>query len=405
MKFNRKNFVMHKLPLKMNAIKKGISFFKKKYIFFIPELYNNLVNESVSCHTSQNTFIILREILCDEHFDAYSVIYQYLTLGELAHAQNAIKAFGHIDRFIFVQKDTRSFRKIIRLIYFAYRSKLILSTSPLIPYKFKHKNQIHIALNYYSPFKSDLKWKLAANSIDYVISASSLSSYIDSQTSSIPINQYKVLGFPRNDYLIRPRFSRKHILNILGFDERKKYILYLPTHRVGNSQNAYADVLVPGVTNNIILDKLLGDNDSVMIIKGHSNEYSCNVLEYKNIVYLPLNYNFTLYDVMPHMDTFLLDYSSVYYDILLLGKKIIFNFIDFKEFNEARGFVFENIEDICLGEFAYDEKTLLKHLGNSQDKLTNSVDVGRYDLILNLTNKHKDSNSTGRVLNFIKEII
>ena len=377
---------------------------QKKYIFFIPDVYNDLINESLSNYTSQNPFIILREILHDNHFDSFKIIYQYNSESELLRAKNAVKELGFMDRFIFIEKNIRSPRKIISLIYFAFQSKLILSTSPLMPYKFKHSKQIHIALNYYSPFKSDIKWKLQSNSIDYVISTSMFASYIDSQTSSIPINQYKILGFPRNDYLINPRFSKEEIFKKLDFDTSKNYVLYLPTHRVGNIHDSDDKKLVVGVTDNNYLDALLGEINSVLVIKGHINSYTNELLEYKNIIHLPTNYDFTVYDVMPHMDSFLLDYSSIYFDILLLNKKIIFNFIDYKMFERSRGFSFDNIEDVCFGDIAYDENSLLQFIKNSADHPVNIIKSKDFDLIVNLAHKYQDSNSTNRVLDFIKEV-
>lgn len=377
---------------------------QKKYIFFIPDVYNDLINESLSNYTSQNPFIILREILHDNHFDSFKIIYQYNSESELLRAKNAVKELGFMDRFIFIEKNIRSPQKIISLIYFAFQSKLILSTSPLMPYKFKHSKQIHIALNYYSPFKSDIKWKLQSNSIDYVVSTSMFASYIDSQTSSIPINQYKILGFPRNDYLINPRFSKEEIFKKLDFDTSKNYVLYLPTHRVGNIHDSDDKKLVVGVTDNNYLDALLGEINSVLVIKGHINSYTNELLEYKNIIHLPTNYDFTVYDVMPHMDSFLLDYSSIYFDILLLNKKIIFNFVDYKMFERSRGFSFDNIEDVCFGDIAYDENSLLQYIKNSADHPVNIIKSKDFDLIVNLAHKYKDSNSTNRVLDFIKEV-
>ena len=376
----------------------------KRNIFFIPDVYNDLINESLLNYSSQNPFIILREILHDEHFDSYKIIYQYSSESELLRAKNSVNELGVVDRFIFLEKNIQSLKKTISLIYFAFQSKLILSTSPLIPYKLKHNNQIHIALNYYSPFKSDIKWKLESNSIDYVVSTSMFASYIDSQTSSIPINQYKILGFPRNDYLINPRFSREEIFKKLGFDTSKNYVLYLPTHRVGNVDDPDDGNLVVGITDNNYLDTLLGQINSVLVIKGHINNYSNELLEYKNIIHLPTNFDFTVYDVMPHMDSFLLDYSSIYFDILLLNKKIIFNFIDYKLFEQSRGFSFDNIEDICIGEIAYDEHSLMQYIKNSADHAANLTKSKDLDLIIKLSHKYQDSNSTNRVLNFIKEV-
>ena len=377
---------------------------QKKYIFFIPDVYNDLIDESLSNYTSQNPFIILREILHDDHFDSYKIIYQYNSESELLRAKNSVKELGAIDRFIFLEKNIQSLQKTISLVYFAFQSKLILSTSPLIPYQLKHNKQIHIALNYYSPFKSDIKWKLESNSIDYVVSTSMFASYIDSQTSSIPINQYKILGFPRNDYLINPRFSKEEIFKKLDFDTSKNYFLYLPTHRVGNVDDSNDGNLVVGINDNNYLDALLGDINSVLVIKGHINNYSNELLEYKNIMHLPTSSEITVYDVMPHMDGFLLDYSSIYFDILLLNKKIIFNFIDYKLYEQSRGFSFDNIEDICFGDIAYDKKSLIQLIKNSAEHSANLADSAGYDFIVKLAHKYRDSNSTNRVLNFIKEV-
>ena len=114
--------------------------------------------------------------------------------------------------------------------------------------------------------------------------------------------------------------------------------LYLPTHRVGNVDDSNDGNLVVGIMIIIYLDALLGDINSVLVIKGHINNYSNELLEYKNIMHLPTSSEITVYDVILY-GWFLLDYSSIYFDILLLNKKIILILLTISFMNKAEDFL------------------------------------------------------------------
>lgn len=47
-------------------------------------------------------------------------------------------------------------------------------------------------------------------------------------------------------------------------------------------------------------------------------------------------------------DVLITDYTSAYFDFLLLDKPVVFNFYDFEEYSETRGFSFTPIKTFVL---------------------------------------------------------
>ena len=70
--------------------------------------------------------------------------------------------------------------------------------------------------------------------------------------------------------------------------------------------------------------------------------------------------NIQLYELLAKTDALVTDYSSVYYDYLLTDKPIGLTVDDFKEYIKARGFVYENPQDILKGEYINDTDELIK---------------------------------------------
>ena len=128
------------------------------------------------------------------------------------------------------KRNIFSFYRYLWFYFYVYSSLLIISSSQYLQIKFKKKGiEIHLALNYFIPFKNDYTvYDIKKNSHDYVISTSLNSAFIDSVSSKININKYKILGFPRM-ITSKNLGIKKFILETINAPLiPKKLILYAP---------------------------------------------------------------------------------------------------------------------------------------------------------------------------------
>ena len=108
-----------------------------------------------------------------------------------------------------------------------------------------------------------------------------------------------------------------------------------------------------------------------------------------------------LYEILSDTDALITDYSSIYYDYLLLDKPIGVTLDDFEEYTKKNGFPFENVLDILKGEYIYNKNDLIKFIKN----VNQGIDEKRADrqVINNLVNKYQKGNYSEFVLNYLIE--
>ena len=304
----------------------------------------------------------------------------------------------------------RKFVRTISIVYAYLSSKYILSSSSLEPLPFKRSRQLHIVANYFNPFKSDLSdYDIIHPTADYVFTTSLISAHIDSSSSSISVKNYIVTGFPRNDYLIAPRFSRSDLLKNLGLNlDFKQIIVFAPTHRNSSYSN------LDGVNFSSLIEALLPAierNNSAFVIADHPAAGSdLNILSdsYKShdcVILLSNHQSVSIYDVLAHADLLISDYSSVYFDFLLLERPVVFFFPDFSQYNSARSFSYDPIENVCAGPICYNDTQLVESVELFFDDPSEFKKFYSEKIIWmrKLVNKHCDSSSLRRVLSFLLE--
>ena len=108
-----------------------------------------------------------------------------------------------------------------------------------------------------------------------------------------------------------------------------------------------------------------------------------------------------LYEILSDTDALITDYSSIYYDYLLLDKPIGITLDDFEEYTKKNGFPFENVLEILKGEYIYKKDDLIKFIKN----VNQGIDEKRADrqVINNLVNKYQKGNYSEFVLNYLIE--
>lgn len=147
----------------------------------------------------------------------------------------------------------------------------------------------------------------------------------------------------------------------------KKVITFAPTYRGYNQQEAYYDY------DSIDFDKLYNycqESNSIVIFKMHHfiNQKINIDKKYKNIFYDLSNYN--LNDLLYSTDILITDYSSCFYDFLLLKKTIIFYVYDKDIYCSTRG-IHRPLEDVAPGKICTNFDELLGVLRNKNYKNQN----------------------------------
>jgi CDP-glycerol glycerophosphotransferase (TagB/SpsB family) len=285
------------------------------------------------------------------------------------------------------------------------KSKYIFSSNVLeqrFPYKLK--KQIYISLNYFATsLKSDKPRKSYKWPVEYVASTSLLSSQIISNFSLVPLDNFKTLGFPRNDNILKPRFSREQLIKMLNVSFKiEKIIIHTPTHRMGHNIATKKDVVYYEDSREELCG-ILNKHNAFLIIVSHPSEQLL-IDEGKNdriALYKP-NFQYTLYDLIPHADALITDYTTVYYDFLLTNKPVIFNFYDKEIYEKERGFAFDPIENICAGTIVKNKEELFNAI---QQTLT-GVDEHKQHrkFVTSMIHKYVDCNSSERIFNFCKTL-
>ena len=181
---------------------------------------------------------------------------------------------------------------------------------------------------------------------DYHISTSDFVNQT-SLSEVIQAKQHLNLGYPRNDLLLKKHSSLDLLfvdLKIYNFVKNNKTIVYMPTHR--ESQPSFGQTSAKELPLNLIsFNQFLKENNLFFILKLHpfvSNLYDTQY--FSHIIFYKSQQD--IYPILKYTDILITDYSSVYFDFLLLGRPIIFFDYDYKEYSSnIDGFVYDYEEN------------------------------------------------------------
>ena len=273
-----------------------------------------------------------------------------------------------------------------------------------------------INLGYYSAsFKNDVMdsnnpyfinyKKVSSRDFDYYVCSSNFSIMSIYPTFSIPYNNYVSLGMCRNDFLFS---SDERVQNIRMILESmvsysvKTIVLYTPTHKDYERNLAFsaARELLGFTADLTTLDSFLKSKGIMIICKlhPHQNKEVIKKALPESIQIFEANTYFGLSELMKASDALMTDYTSGYYDYLILDKPVIFNFYDIDRYNETRGFAIMPIETICAGEIIKTEGEMIKSLSNLEQN--KKLFAEKRKLIKELIFSDRDSHSCERIYNY-----
>lgn len=187
---------------------------------------------------------------------------------------------------------------------------------------------------------------LVGHIYDYFISTSK---YVNDTSLSavIQAKEYLDFGYPRNDLLLKEHDA----LDLLFYDKAlyelsqiKKTIVYMPTHRESSSSVGSRNKNLIPIEFKKLNEKMQSLN-AHFIIKFHPfvmqfYEDIKNSNEYSHIHFHSIQGD--IYPLLKYTDILVTDYSSIYFDFLLLNKPIIFFDYDYDEYSSnMKGFVYD----------------------------------------------------------------
>lgn len=279
-------------------------------------------------------------------------------------------------------------------------------------------NQLNLFLSHGCKMKNTKKHNYCAGPyVDFINIQSHFFDEITCSESEAEKSQLVYLGYPRCDWF----FVKNNIVDQLAkIGVTGNYIIWLPTFRKHMRANRdvhsdkYESMGIPLIYNKEMLlecNGFLQDKKLHIIYKPHPVQDVTNLkkVELSNIHIISdktlCDLNLQLYQVIAESKALISDYSSVYFDYLLLNRPIATTVDDLEQWKEGEGFAYdvesifkETTEQIAnLDElYAFIQNVIID--GNDEKQKARQE-------MCEQTIMHRDGNSAKRVADFVMEKI
>lgn len=274
-------------------------------------------------------------------------------------------------------------------------------------------DQVRVQLWHGCGFKTRVNFVRCEKRYEYTTVISDLYSKIHQDIYGLREDQILVTGYAKQDWLFHPIDEFETVLDI---PKAKKYIFWMPTFRSAKEQlqnlNEYE---LDGATGLPIvstyemmecLNGLLRSFDIMLVLKlhpfqdrekiGRADMENMVVLDNENLAEKDIQIN----QLLGHADALISDYSSAAVDYMLLDRPIAFTLDDVEEYEQSRGFVFENIKEQLPGKELYsfdDLCTFIREIGEGVD----STMEKRRELT-SVMHKYQDDNNCRRIVEALR---
>lgn len=222
--------------------------------------------------------------------------------------------------------------------------------------------------------------------------------------------QYRVTGMPRNDLLFLAD-GKKNLAEKMPASRGKRIVMYMPTFRVIMDQG----VTMNGNEEGYLfywkdfdagkLEDFCKKNNVFFIFKLHPSDVSkvgklSIQSEYMDILTDDMLGDKCMYEFLNAADVLVTDYSSVYFDYLLLNRPIVFTDNDSASYAENRGFMLEPLEFWRPGPVVH---TFERFLGEIKKALDGQDEYGQArETLMPFVHQYRDAGSTQRLFDLMK---
>ena len=287
------------------------------------------------------------------------------TVGEMTSEQAAeiLKAKTDIEK----KHHIVGKKSLVGIVLFFF-ARFVVSTHGYFPDIRTSEKQIHINLWHGMPFKrigrmlENVHTNGKSDEADMTIATSEVFQKIMAQSFGLSTQKVLVTGQPCNDVLNLPNAS----LRTMGISKENynKIVIWMPTYR----KSVIGDVRTDGNSNSfgvksvldnhfVELNRCLKSNRLLLLIKPHPMDELCRMkLPQSDNIRIFFNadlalHQIELYELLGQCDVLLTDYSSVFIDFMVTNKPIAFICNDLIEYEDSRGFCFDNPRKYMPGEF------------------------------------------------------
>lgn len=239
---------------------------------------------------------------------------------------------------------------------------------------------------------------------NYLTGSSDLEKSLLADCFNIDENNIKVTGMPKNDHLFQ-KIYKDEMKNKFSYLQ-KKVILYAPTFRENDEQVnlfPFEDYKFKEIS------ELLLREDIYLLIRSHNFDNRKGNYSYENVL---LNNDHIIIadqqvfpdvnDLLPFVDILVTDYSSVYFDFLILNRPIIFIPYDLSKYEQNRGLLFD-YNSVTPGDKVRNQReflSVIEKLISGQDKWEMEREI-----IKNKFHKYQDGLAHKRIFNIINKHI
>jgi len=216
-------------------------------------------------------------------------------------------------------------------------------------------------------------------------------------------------GYPRNDIFFKSNTVLKTVIDSeysistdkVTFEKVNKLkkdnhliILYAPTFRDTGS-----DAVSDNILNLEELNKYANTNNIYFIFKFHPDpNFKYNFENYNNILFYDNSAD--IYPLLPETDLLITDYSSIYFDYLLLDKPIIFFPYDINKYTKLDRQLDYDFNEFTPGPKCYNQDELTEKINSL---LLENKDTFKKDrsALTDISFKYKDGLASERINNYI----
>lgn len=382
------------------------NFFQKTMIknILIKRLISNTIFQLFSC--------INKKV---NHHDEYILLYSnqgfrdnikslYCYLIEKGY-NNKYKIICSTNDYKQVKEKCKNVKFIsnIKGIFYYFKCKHVyycFGKLPIIP----HPLQIVIQMWHGTPFKAADKSMQQSHSklyYTYIFSASKHFIPIVSSIFSFPQERVLVCGHPRTDILVNHQ-------NIhYDFGDYNKLIVWAPTFRKSSIlgyEDSHNSSIIPIFKPEELIDleMYLKQKKVKLVIKLHPvqdlSSYNLTNMEYLILLSHQefVRRNMELYSLLKQSDALITDYSSVFYDYLLLNRPLAFTEDDINEYSHNRGYAMSNPNDYKPGYKIRTKDNFLQFIND----MANNIDTFQQERLKvnKLANDYTDGENCKRAL-------
>lgn len=318
----------------------------------------------------------------------------------------------HIKNVKFINYSPRNVFELFQIKYHRATSKALVFSNRMMTRE--NEKQLLLFLQHGSPIKKLLSYTID-DRCDYAIAPSDYVADIMSRECHISREKLVNLGFPRNDFLFS---ETKQAKDLIPHSKHDKIIVWMPTFRQHKSDKEEViktncdetDTGLPFIKSPKdfeYVNDILQQNHVILVIKPHPAQRLEHIIHMSlsNIQFIHdedlRRQDVQLYSFLAVTDALMTDYSSVYFDYLLLNRPIGLTFDDIEEYTKKRGLVVDSPQSILRGEYLYTMQDLagfIVDVANNRDKSLESREE-----VKKLTNLYQDNQSGKRVYDFLIE--